>query len=207
MVGQYDVDWLTELPLQRLLDHMAASPPGFGTVRFFHALDSGTRANMIDDDPLDGGIVWPNTGAPMDFSRTFRALAALTARGLTPFIGLNFFPRAVSAQAATPPPSLENWQRLIRSFLDALGADPRFGPAMRDWKFEVWNEPNGAPFWRAPYNSRYFDLYRATSDAVLASRHPIRLGGPAIVYRPDAASRRDMEAFLRFMSAEPNVKC
>jgi hypothetical protein len=143
----------------------------------------------------------------MDFSRTFRALEILTVHGLTPFIGLNFFPKAVSAQAATPPASLENWQRLIRGFLDALAGDPRFGSAMRDWKFEVWNEPNGAPFWRAPYNSRYFDLYRATSEAVLTSQHPIRLGGPAIVYRPDAASRRDMDAFLRFLSAEPKVKC
>src|SRR5262249_50759720 len=110
MVGQYDVDWLTEPPPERPLDHMAASPSAFGAVRFFHALDSGTRANTIDDDPLDGGIVWPNPDAPMDFSRTFRALAALTARGLTPFIGLNFFPRAVSAHAATPPASFENWQ-------------------------------------------------------------------------------------------------
>jgi hypothetical protein len=206
MVGQYDVDWLTEPHLQRLLDHMAASPSAFGAVRFFHALDSGTRANTIDDDPLDGGIVWPSPDAPMDFSRTFRALAALTARGLTPFVGLNFFPKAVSTHAATPPASLENWQRLVRAFLDALGADPRFGQGMPGWMFEVWNEPNGAPFWRAPY-PRYFDLYRATSQAVLAARHPIRLGGPAIVYRPDTASRRDMEAFLRFLSAEPSVKC
>lgn len=207
MVGQYDVDWLTEPPLQRLLDHVAASPSAFGAVRFFHALDSGTPANTIDDDPLDGGIVWPNPTAPMDLSRTFRALETLAARGITPFIGLNFFPRAVSGHAATPPASFETWQRLIRGFLDTLADDPRFGPVMRDWNFEVWNEPNGAPFWRAPYNPRYFGLYRATSEAVRASGHPIRLGGPAIVYRPDAASRRDMEAFLRFLSAEPNVKC
>jgi hypothetical protein len=207
MVGQYDIDWLTEPPLERLLDHMAASPSAFGAVRFFHALDSGTPANTIDDDPLNGGIVWPSPGAPMDFSRTFRALDALTARGLTPFIGLNFFPKAVSSHAATPPASFENWQRLVRGFLDALAADPRFGPIMQGWMFEVWNEPNGMPFWRARYAPRYFDLYRATSQAVLAAGHPIRLGGPAIVYRPDAASRRDMEAFLRFLSAEPDVKC
>src|SRR5262245_13323328 len=42
MVGQYDVDWLIEPPLQRLLDAMAGSPSAFGSVRFFHALDSGT---------------------------------------------------------------------------------------------------------------------------------------------------------------------
>jgi hypothetical protein len=207
MVGQYDVDWLAEPPLQRLLDTMAGSPSAFGSVRFFHALDSGTRASTIDDDPLDGGIVWPDPAAPIDFSRTFRALATLTARGLTPFVGLNFFPKAVSAHAATPPASFELWQMLIRRFLDQLAADPRFSPTLRNWRFEVWNEPNGQPFWRARYNPRYFDLYRATSEAVLAAGHPIRLGGPAIVYRRDQASRRDMEAFLRFLSAEPLVKC
>jgi hypothetical protein len=61
MVGQYDIDWLLEPPLQRLLDNMAASPTAFGSVRFFHALDSGGRANTIDDDPLDGGTVWPDS--------------------------------------------------------------------------------------------------------------------------------------------------
>src|SRR6267154_133432 len=73
IVGQYDVDWLLEPPLQRLLDNMAASPSAFGAVRFFHALDSGTPAKTIDDDPLDGGIVWPDAASPMNFSRTFDA--------------------------------------------------------------------------------------------------------------------------------------
>ena len=208
MVGQYDVDWLTQPALARLLDNMAASPMAFGSVRFFHALDSGTRASTIDDDPLDGGIVWPDVGSPMNFSRTFDALAALTARGLAPFIVLNFFPKAVAGHAATPPASLENWKLLVRRFLDELAGDTRFAAAMRDWRFEVWNEPNGAPFWRARYNPRYFDLYRATSEAMLDAGHPIRLGGPAIVYRSGtAAARRDMEDFLKFLSAERSVKC
>jgi len=53
---------------------MAASPLAFGAVRFFHALDSGSRANTIDDDPLDGGIVWPDGDQPMNFAKTFAAL-------------------------------------------------------------------------------------------------------------------------------------
>ena len=128
LVGQYDVDQLLEPPMQRLLDHMAATPSAFRAVRFFHALDSGSPAKTIDDDPLDGGIVWPQVDAPTDFSRTFAGLTALTERGLQPFIGLNFFPRAVSPHAATPPTSLRPWQQLLRRFLDALAAHPRFGP-------------------------------------------------------------------------------
>src|SRR2546421_11074068 len=90
MVGQYDIDWLLEPPLQRLLDNMAASPSGFGSVRFFHALDSGTRANTIDDDPLDGGQVWPIPGATPGFAKTFAALETRTRRALGPCGGVNF---------------------------------------------------------------------------------------------------------------------
>src|SRR5260370_42581099 len=35
IVGQYDVDWLLEPPLQRLLDNMSASPSAFGGGRVF----------------------------------------------------------------------------------------------------------------------------------------------------------------------------
>src|SRR5437763_1385610 len=208
MVGQYDVDWLLEPLMQRLLDNMAASPSAFASVRFFHALDSGTRADTIDDDPLDGGRVWPSSDGSPDFTRTFAAIETLTRRGLVPFIGLNFFPKAVSANATTPPREFSSWKALIRAFLDALASDPRFGSAMADWYFEVWNEPNGRPFWRGAYNPDYFNLYRATSEAVREVGHSVRLGGPAIVYRADSdGSQRDMEQFLRFVSDDPSIKC
>ena len=59
-----------------------------------------------------GGIVWSSVASPMDFSMTFNALAALTSRGLTPFVVLSFFPSAVSSSSTLPPSSFENWQRL-----------------------------------------------------------------------------------------------
>ena len=208
MVGQYDVDWLLEPSMQRLLDNMAASPSAFTSVRFFHAVDSGTRANTIDDDPLDGGQVWNNPEARPDFTKTFAALETLTRRGLVPFIGLNFFPKAVSTNAATPPRDFTKWKELIRTFLDALASDQRFGPAISNWYFEVWNEPNSRPFWRGAYNPSYFELYRATSQAVIEAGHAARLGGPAIVYRAGTEeSRRDIEQFLRFVADDPRVKC
>ena len=208
MVGQYDIDWLLEPPLQRLLDNMAASPSAFGSVRFFHALDSGTRANTIDDDPLEGGQVWPSPDATPDFAKTFAALETLTRRGLVPFVGLNFFPKAVSTNAITPPADVGKWKELIQAFLQSLASDQRFGSAIADWHFEVWNEPNGKPFWRGAYDPDYFNLYRATSEAVVEAGYPIKLGGPAIVYRAGTEqSRRDMEQFLRFLSDNPEIKC
>jgi Glycosyl hydrolases family 39 len=208
MVGQYDIDWLLEPRLQRLLDNMAASPAAFGSVRIFHALDSGTRANTIDDDPLDGGQVWFSPDAKPDFTKTFAALETLTRRGLVPFVGLNFFPKAVAAHAITPPADFGKWKQLIRTFLQSLASDQRFGSAFSDWHFEVWNEPNGKPFWRGAYDPDYFNLYRATSEAVAEAGYPIKLGGPAIVYRAGTEqSRRDMEQFLRFLSDNPAIEC
>jgi hypothetical protein len=209
MIGLYDIGWLRTPLFHRVLDTIAASAPAFGSVRFFHALDGATPARTIDDDPLDGAGVWPDAARTPDFAATIAAIAELTSRGLAPFVCLNFFPRAVSAQAASPPARFDAWQHLIGRFLNALASDPRFGPeAMRAWHFEVWNEPNHGSFWRGQYDPDYLDLYRATAQAVQSSGIDVRLGGPAIVYRGAASrSRADMERFLRFLSAEPHLKC
>jgi hypothetical protein len=207
IVGVFDVDWLLEPRFQRLLDNMAASPIAFRTVRFFGSLNSGTRENI---DPTDSGIVWPSVVSPMDFSVTFNALEALTSRSLMPFVVLSFFPSAVSRSPTLPPASFAHWKRLIRGFLDQLAADPRFGAsAIRHWWFEVWNEPNIYAFWKGSF-SQYLDLYRATSEAVIASGLDIKLGGPAIAYQPvedPTAPAVLMQTFLRFLSHEPEVKC
>jgi hypothetical protein len=207
VVGVFDVDWLLESRFQRLLDNMAASPMAFRGVRFFGSLNSGTREHI---DPADSGIVWPDPASPMDFSVTFNAIEALTSRGLTPFVVLSFFPSAVSSVPTLPPASFENWKRLVRGFLEQLAADPRFGPsAIRHWWFEVWNEPNIEAFWKGSF-SQYLALYRATSEAVLASGLDVRLGGPALAYQPaedPGAPALLMRMFLRFLSDEPGVKC
>src|SRR4029453_4101975 len=160
-------------------------------------------------DPTNSGIVWPSIASPMDFSKTFSALEALTSRGLIPFIVLSFFPSAVPSAPTLPPASFENWQRLIGGFLDQLAADPRFGAsAIRHWWFEVWNEPNIEAFWKGSF-SQYLDLYRATSEAVMVSGLDVKLGGPAIAYQPAADPNTPallMQTFLKFLSNEPEVK-
>jgi hypothetical protein len=207
IVGVFDVDWLLEPRFQRLLDNMAASPMAFRTGRFFGSLNSGTLENI---DPTDSGIVWPSVISPMDFSVTFNALEALTSRSLMPFVVLSFSPSAVSRSPTLPPASVAPWKRLIRGFLEQLAADPRFGAsAIRHWWFEVWNESNIYAFWKGSF-SQHLDLYRATSETVMASGLDIKLGGPAIAYQPvedSSAPALLMQMFLRFLSHEPEVKC
>ncbi len=202
MVGVFDADWLLDPRYTRLLDTMAASPGAFGAVRFFGALNGGEREDVF---PTTSGQVWPRLDAPMDFSVALDALTVLVSRGLLPFVALTFFPAAVSASPTLPPNDLGPWQALVRGFVDAAAV--RFGhEEIGRWWFEAWNEPNMPPFWRGSFD-RYLNLYRATSEAVLASGHAVRLGGPALAYMPPREGAELMERFLGFLRDAPEVKC
>jgi hypothetical protein len=201
MVGVLDIDWLLDPRFTCLLDNLAASPGAFGAVRFFGALSSGEKENVF---PGSSGTVWRSPDEPIDFSVTMRALEALVTRRLVPFVGLTFFPSAVSPKPIQPPAGFDNWQKLVRAFLDQ--SVQRFGAAeVGRWWLEVWNEPNMPPFWGGNFD-QYLDLYRATSDVVQRSGHAVRIGGPVVAYMPDEGAGL-VERFLDFLHREPAVKC
>jgi hypothetical protein len=206
-VGIFDVDWLVQPQFTQMLDNFAASPEAFHGVRFFGPFTAGRQEAFI---PESGGDVWTRADRPIDFSTTFQALEALTVRGLIPFVVFGFFPPAVSSSPIRPPAAWDRWQTLVRTFLHDLVTDPRFGAeTIADWWFEVWNEPNEGRFWQGTPDD-YFALYRATADAVAESGISIRLGGPAIAYKPEEAADDGppwMERFLRFIAANPDLRC
>lgn len=210
MVGVFDVDWLADPSFTGLLDNLAASPGAFTAVRFFGSLNSGTLEKTTPTESSAFDVRSSNKPGSELLPATFAALEALTSRGLVPFLQLSFFPPAVSSSPPLPPAAFDGWQALVRAFLDALVADARFGlAAIRNWWFEVWNEPNIPVFWQGSFD-QYLDLYRATSDAVRASGYPIRLGGPALAYLPStdpAAGAPLMRRFLEFLRDEPGVQC
>jgi xylan 1,4-beta-xylosidase len=49
---------------------------------------------------------------------------------------------------------------------------------VRQWPFEVWNEPNLSSFWSGT-QAQYFDLYKATAVAVKSVDAQLQVGGPA----------------------------
>ena len=207
VVGVYDVDWLASREFAHLLDNLAASPGAFHGGRFFGPFTAGSTELYR---PNDAGSVWERPDGPIDFSTTFAGLEALTRRGLTPFVVLGMFPPALSPSPVRPPGTWDGWKRLVRTFLEELAADPRFGPeAIASWWFEAWNEPNEGRFWEGT-EAEYHALYRATSEAVAETGLPVRLGGPAIAYKPQENPDFGppwMDRFLCFIADGPELRC
>ena len=204
-VGVFDIDWLATPKFTDMLDEFTASPGAIAGVRFFGAFTAGQPDLYI---PETSGEVWTDADEPIDFSATFAALEQLTSRGLTPFVALGFFPPAISPSPVVPPTDWDRWKHLVHAFLTALATDPRFGAeAIARWWFEVWNEPNEGRFWQGT-REQYFDLYRATSEVVAETGLRIRLGGPAIAYKPQASPEDGapwIEQFLRYVAAHDDL--
>ncbi len=114
--------------------------------------------------------------------------------GIRPFVELGFSPGALATEQGTvmwwkghgsPPKDYVKWSALVTEFVRHCLA--RYGrDEVRRWYFEVWNEPNLDPFFRGT-KTQYFELYRASAEAVKAVDAALRVGGPATSnFVPDA---------------------
>ena len=120
------------------------------------------------------------------FSGLKRIIDAGLASGVRPFFELSFMPSALARSTAktithyrgviSPPKVWGEWERLIRQLiaflLQTYGAHE-----VRQWYFEVWNEPN-IPFWSGT-RAEYFTLYRLAARALKKADAKLRVGGPA----------------------------
>jgi xylan 1,4-beta-xylosidase len=129
---------------------------------------------------------------------SFQYVDALVDRildlGVRPFVELGFMPSDLATATDTvfwwhgngsPPRDLDRWGWLVeqttRHWVARYGLDE-----VLTWYFEVWNEPNLAPFW-AGTRSQYFELYAVTARAVRSVHPGLRVGGPATSnFVPDA---------------------
>ncbi|MFP5405642.1 MAG: GH39 family glycosyl hydrolase [Gammaproteobacteria bacterium] len=161
-------DWQGQL--QRSHDEL-----GFRYVRFHGILDDDVGTLLCEVDTLRYGFF--NSDQIFDF---------LLKIGMKPFVELSFMPSALASGDATvfkyrgnvtPPKLYPHWGMLIRElvghWVDRYGLDE-----VRQWFFEVWNEPNLKAFWTGD-QADYFKLYRTTAFAIKAVDDQLRVGGPA----------------------------
>jgi xylan 1,4-beta-xylosidase len=78
----------------------------------------------------------------------------------------------------SPPRDNQKWAALVEAF--ARHCIARYGiDEVRQWYFEVWNEPNLQGFFYGGSQAQYFELYKATTFALKSVDAQLRVGGPA----------------------------
>ncbi len=110
---------------------------------------------------------------------------AMLERKIRPFVELSFMPDCLKSGEqtifwwkgnVTPPRDIQMWRDLVSAF--TRHATNRYGAdEVRQWYFEVWNEPNIPGFFTGTMQD-YFDLYDASANAVKAVDTAYRVGGP-----------------------------
>ncbi|MDR0656206.1 MAG: hypothetical protein LBG22_07825 [Treponema sp.] len=157
---------------------------GFRYIRFHGLFDdamSVVKDSIFGDDDVEFSFV--NIDKLFDF---------LLSIGMKPFVELGFMPWALASgdksifyykANTTPPKSYEQWAAFIGEFIRHIL--DRYGMGeVRQWFFEVWNEPNlGGPdspsgFWSGD-QAEYFKLYKVTAEAVKREDPVLKTGGPA----------------------------
>jgi xylan 1,4-beta-xylosidase len=120
------------------------------------------------------------------FFNTDQIFDFLLSIGMKPFVELSFMPTALASGGQTVfhyranvslPRDYARWATLIRKLV-AHWVE-RYGLAeVREWFFEVWNEPNLDAFGSGKQED-YFKLYRYTAEAIKSVDKALKVGGPA----------------------------
>ncbi len=148
---------------------------GFGHVRF-HGL-------LCDDM---GTLIGEGEELFYSFFNADQIFDFLLSIGMKPFVELSFMPGILASgdktvfhyrANVTPPKDYARWAVLIRKLV-AHWLE-RYGAAeLRQWFFEVWNEPNLDAFGNGSQDE-YFELYRYTAEAIKSVDGALKVGGPA----------------------------
>jgi xylan 1,4-beta-xylosidase len=164
---------------------------GFRHVRF-HALLSDELGTLTCQE---GKLLYSffNADSILDF---------LLSIGMRPFVELSFMPETLASGRTTvfsyrgnvtPPRYYDQWAALIQKI--AQHWVDRYGLAeVREWFFEVWNEPNLKAFWTGS-QEEYFELYRRAAHAIKTVDKSLKVGGPA------TANNEWIQEFLDFCTA------
>ena len=161
------------------------------------------RFHGIFNDDLG---VWAGgmNGKDPNFQNVDAVYDGLLERGVQPFVELSFMPKKLASGNTklnftynaniTPPASPDAWGQFIgvfvRHLIDRYGANE-----VRQWYFEVWNEPNLTWFFSGT-QADYFAMYKAAVQAIKAVDPKLRVGGPS------TAAAQWMPEFLGFCAQE-----
>ena len=121
-----------------------------------------------------------------DWTNVDNFINQLKAVKIRPFVECGFIPEQLASSTktifywkgnVTPPKLQEEWAQLIEAFA-RHEISLRGLKEVRQWYFEVWNEPNLDGFWTGGQKG-YFQLYETTARALKRVDSKLRVGGPS----------------------------
>ncbi|HXE06098.1 MAG TPA: glycosyl hydrolase [Bryobacteraceae bacterium] len=152
---------------------------------------------ILDDDM--GTLIEQGGKLIYSFFNADQIIDFLLSIGMKPFVELSFMPTALASGDKTafhyranvsPPRDPAGWAVLIRKLVEHWVAQYGIGE-VRQWFFEVWNEPNLTAFGTGKQED-YFRLYRYTAEAIKGVDARLQIGGPA------TAANAWISDFLKF---------
>lgn len=154
---------------------------GFQYVRFHGLLDDDMCVLIMKKDFMGNEL-----GLVYNFVNIDNICDYLLSIGMRPFLELGFMPSVLASGDKTvfhykgnitPPKDYEGWAELIKRLTEHL--IDRYGlEEVKEWFFEVWNEPNLAVFFSGT-KEEYFKLYEVTARTIKKVNSSLRVGGPA----------------------------
>jgi xylan 1,4-beta-xylosidase len=203
---------------RRLLAELGSLRPGAVYFRSHNLLNTG------DGTPA---LKWGSTNAYTEdaagnpvynWTVLDRIFDTYLARGVKPYLQIGFMPKALSIQPepyqhewrpglsgnsisagwAFPPKDYAKWAELVYQW--TRHCVERYGRSeVEQWYFEVWNEPNGAAYWRST-PEEFEKLHDFAVAAVRRALPTARVGGPDVAGSGGAF----MEGFLRHVAGGTN---
>ncbi|NOY81676.1 MAG: hypothetical protein GXP31_11830 [Kiritimatiellaeota bacterium] len=120
-----------------------------------------------------------------DFATFDERIQTVVENGMRPVIVLETMPPELATgndglkwtnrYPARDAAALRKWQELIREVVSHCRA--RWGDAIHDWYFEVWNEPDSKGYFKGTLE-QYLDIYDHAVAGATAADPGIRIGGP-----------------------------
>jgi xylan 1,4-beta-xylosidase len=155
--------------------------------------------NLFTTGNGDGSLKWGSTnvytekpdGTPVyDFTLTDRIFDTLVAAHVRPLVEIGFMPEALSTHPEPyrhtfpkgdiftgwtyPPKDEARWSKLVEVY--AAHLRDRYGAQVKDWLWEVWNEPD-IPYWHGT-PEQYDRLYDLSAAAIRKALPEAKIGGP-----------------------------
>jgi xylan 1,4-beta-xylosidase len=212
--GYDEANFTTGRDGRRLLRELHNLSPVPVYIRAHHLLTSGdgvpelkwSSTNVYRED---------KSGRPIyDFKILDGIFDTYKAAGVIPMVELGFMPkdltsgtnayqvhypgRTTAGSVQAPPKDYAKWQELVRVVTAHLVQ--RYGEAaVRQWYFEVWNEPD-IDYWHGT-PEQYWELYDRAVAGVRAALPGAKVGGPATTGPAAEKAASFLDGFLTHVTA------